>query len=539
MTTTSVRPPAADVMTRQQSRDPDWALLALAWVAMLWSLALVLVLPMGRSIADLALAGAAMDAGSLAGTGWWSLRAPGLPLLLAALQKLFGSTLMPFRLLEVFALVGWVYVARRFAQRFSLNTHAGLLGGALLCFVHAQLEFEHTGQPELFASLALALASTLTWRDHPGRRRWFAWTGIGLLLGAALFCVPSFVLATLPIAWNLWRSERARSPRRLDAVAGLALVSLLASLPWALFLGYLSHHSGLTGFAQNWLTPQLALGTLLPWDERLAWGYYVLDRLVLRQSAIIPCGLVLCAILPSLHQQERAATRWVMLMVGAMWLAFTFNYESNPGRLSGALPWLALPAGLGVYKLWRKALLQGPGSIACFGAGLVLLALLNTAVSVPPGSYWHRSWLRTKYLLHLTHFRAPELLEEALYDARSCDLPASRRVAAELRQQASPQASVFVQGDAPQVLWFSHHRAAGPLLRPLPDNIAKAAPEVERYFDARLAQLSPEFVVVPPTEGPSYAGLARRLALPERRLAEEYTVTARVEGWSILERNRR
>ena len=86
----------------------------------------------------------------------WEMRTPGIYLLYAAGQLLFGKTMMAIRLLEVGALLSLFFVFPCFSRRFFGTVVPGFIGALLATLTHVQLEYWHTGQSESFGGVVLA-----------------------------------------------------------------------------------------------------------------------------------------------------------------------------------------------------------------------------------------------------------------------------------------------------------------------------------------------------------------------------------------------
>src|SRR5512147_1582428 len=106
MATTSVRPPSAEVVGRQFVRDPDSGLLFVAAVVAILSAIQLFVYPFGRSLCEFAIDGREILLGGAPAKTFWSLRAPGIALLHAAIQRLIAPNAMAARSVEVLTLLG-------------------------------------------------------------------------------------------------------------------------------------------------------------------------------------------------------------------------------------------------------------------------------------------------------------------------------------------------------------------------------------------------------------------------------------------------
>ena len=535
MATTSVRPPAADVVPRQFVRDPDlWPLFLCAVVVALSALQ-VLLYPYGRSQASFAIAGQAVLEGGVPGRDFWIAEAPGIALLHALTQFSLGRSMTAIRSIEVLALMGFIYVATRITRRFLGMERVGVVAGAILVLTHAQLEYEHTGQPELFASLWLGLAVVITIREHRRWRRWVALPAAGMLLGTSVLFVPYYGLATLVVLVWLFRSERERRGGILGPARTVGLCVLGAMIGPLVVVLWMWNQGALPAFFHDWMVPTSLLWTNQSFEELLRGLYAAAVDATLRYSAIIAAGCLATFLLPPIGDDELRGRRLLLALIGSQLVGIGIVGDLSPGRFSGVLPWLAMLAGIGVYKVWRRALSVGNLAISGFGAGAMLLAWMCTAVSVTPGSFWSRSLERCSYLTGLSHYRALEILEGELYDNADYSLFSSRRIAMEVDRHRPASQAVLVQDDEPQVLWLARARPAARLIRPLSDAMANAAPELDSLLSRELeASLPPLVVTVPhPVSGTSFA---RTLELPADRLLDRYRSVAWVDGWHLLTR---
>jgi hypothetical protein len=534
MATTSVRPPSAEVVGRQSVRDPDSWLLFVAVGTAILSAVQLFVYPFGRTLCEYAIGGREILLGGAPAKTFWSLRAPGIALMHAGIQRLIGPSAMAARAVELLVMLGLVFLSVRLCKRFVGLERVGVLGGAIALFVHSQLEFEHTGQPELYATLLVGIATLLTVSKRPRRGRHWQFVGIGALVSLAIVFVPLFALTALPLLVWIWREERElRLGRWAPLAAVLTLGASLGLGPLALVL-WLHHCAALGIFVADWLLPSMRLWSAWSLGAFLEWLYFTADRLLLRQSALVPAGVLLAFVLPSLHQDERRGTRLLLGIVVAQLGAFALSYESNPGRLSGALPILSMIAGVGAYKAYRRLLGQGPLAVVAFASGLVLLASLCTAVDVAPGTYFYRSWVRLKYIAGLMPYRAKEILESDLYSNAQLHLAASRRVAALLVRMRAMDREVLVQGDEPQVLWLARLRPATRLTRPIPDDIADADPNLELRLSQEIERATPRIIVISPAASAmKQPSPARRLGFPRDYLREHFEVADARDGWAL------
>ncbi len=119
----------------------------------------------------------------------------------------------------------------------------GLLAALILAVLPLHSEHSHYLTPDVtvtfFATLTLLFAA---WLYRTGQRRWYLWAGVvaGLTLGSKYNV--GIVLLTVVLAHFLTPRERRGRPLWLGASVGLALLTFLATTPFALFdsLGFLN-----------------------------------------------------------------------------------------------------------------------------------------------------------------------------------------------------------------------------------------------------------------------------------------------------------
>jgi hypothetical protein len=532
MATTSVRPPPADVVGRQFVRDPDLWLTSVAILAAVFSVLQLFVYPMGRSLAEFAISGRELLLGGAPAKTFWSLRAPGIAILHAFVQRFLGPSTMAMRVVEIATLLVLAFATTKVMKRIADFERVGVVAASLALFVHAQLEFEHTGQPELYAACLVTLATLFTLRTPTRHNRFYHYAAVGFFVGMATVFVPLFWLVLLPLGYRIARFE-AKEREGLAPVTAV-LVAVLASLllPLAVAL-WLHRHGALHVFVTDWVQPQIRLWFSWSPDGFVEWIYFLVDRLLLRQSAIIPAGCLVAFVLPGLHREEIHGLRLLLAIAGVIVFGFAITGESNPGRLSGVLPFLSMIAAVGIYKLYRKLLVQGPAALAAFWSGLFLLAALCTAVGVAPGSYWWRSWVRLKFLANVMPYHAVELLEGDLYSNGQINLPGARRVRSALERLQTP-GDCFVHGDEPELAWMLKQRPRARLIRPLTDDLALAAPELDVKLSESLERLAPScYVTSPWTAAMPPGSLATRLGPSRDHVAAHSELVSVVDGWAI------
>ncbi|MGC4066347.1 MAG: hypothetical protein QM784_17280 [Polyangiaceae bacterium] len=263
MATTSVRPPPADVVGRQFVRDPDLWLTSVAILAAVFSVLQLFVYPMGRSLAEFAISGREVLLGGAPAKTFWSLRAPGISILHAFVQRFLGPSTMAMRVVEIATLLVLAFATTKVMKRIADFERVGVIAASLALFVHAQLEFEHTGQPELYAACFVTLATLFALRTPTRHNRFYHYAAVGLFVSLATIFVPLFWLVLLPLGYRIARFEAKE--REGFAPVTAVLVAVLTSLLFPLAVALWLHHRGaLHVFVTDWVQPQSSFGSVGP-----------------------------------------------------------------------------------------------------------------------------------------------------------------------------------------------------------------------------------------------------------------------------------
>src|SRR5689334_10365233 len=94
-------PPVADVVPRLHVRDPDGWLRLAAWFVVLVAAFQILMFPFGRDQGIYALVGEGILRGQVPYRDLWDFKPPGVFLVYAFAQGIFGKSMLAPRLLEV------------------------------------------------------------------------------------------------------------------------------------------------------------------------------------------------------------------------------------------------------------------------------------------------------------------------------------------------------------------------------------------------------------------------------------------------------
>jgi len=241
MPTESVRP-SAEVVPRLAVRDPDQWLALVCWVVVALASLNILLYSFGRDQGIYAVVADAILKGGMPYRDAWDFKPPGIFLIYAFAQGVFGKSMLAIRLLEVIGLVATVFGLQRLGQVFLDRPKAGLVSGAVAALVHAELEFWHTAQPETFGGYLTVAALVVATLEPAKHRQWLVPFGTGALFGlCALLKPPLGGGIVVCAAYLLTRDQtRAAGARWPASRRTLLLISGGFALPIALVLSWIA-----------------------------------------------------------------------------------------------------------------------------------------------------------------------------------------------------------------------------------------------------------------------------------------------------------
>jgi hypothetical protein len=430
----------------------------------------ILLFSFGRDQAIFAVVGEGLLRGETPYLDLWDFKLPGIFFIYAFAQALFGAQVSAIRWVEAAALLINVYCLLTLARRYFADSRPGWLAAALATWVYAQLEFWHTAQPDGFAgpftlaALCLAVPSdSLPAPRMAGDREalpFARWLSIGVLFGCVFLLKPPLAgPVVICVAYQLRQTLDLGQGLR---GAGLALSTLFvgAMLPLLGCYGWLVSRGA--GDAVQWTFGQFTPGyTRLGWDKSpLVALYNAAEIAFVRMSALFAVGSLAAiagARASSREQEGLTAIAGVIAMqlVGIAIQAKFFEYH-----FAATVPMVALIAGLGFFKIWRKALAQGGAGAVAFACLLGLCAAARRPVTDVPEGYWVRSYERMKYLAGQSTIGSFAELERRFSRVADYDTGADRDVAQRIQALTAPSDAIYVWGFEPALYWFSQRAPA-------------------------------------------------------------------------------
>lgn len=498
MPSASVRPPAAeaDLLPRLGIRDPDFWLMALAWTTIVFSFAQILLFGFGRDQGIYAVVADGIQSGKMPYRDVWDFKPPGIYLVYALAQALFGRTMLAPRLVEVAGLGAMIYGFSQLSREFVGIKRVGLIGGALAALIHAQLEFWHTCQPETFGAYFTTWALVLSVREYGRKHRFGPWFLTGLLFGFAFLLKPPLGGGVLVCAAYAARNEFAEKGTRLAAFVAVAVMGLGTVLPIAgCALWFIARGA--------WADLNWTLFVFTPGYTKLGWVgqsapdmfYFALEEAFLQYSAIAAAGVVAVLAISPMHTREREGVFLVFGLISVQLAGIAMQGKFFAYHYAATLPFIAFLAGIGLYKLWRRCLSGGFGGVVAYVSFLIVVGMVHGGVH-DVGSFWERSVLRLQYLLGSGSAASRELLDEKLYAVADYNLAADKQVAREIARRTPDSASIYVWGFEPIIYRFAERRPASRFIYNVPQRVTWGRDGPRRELMRDLEQAPPALIVV-------------------------------------------
>lgn len=547
MPTESVRP-AAEVVPRLAVRDPDQWLALVCWAVIAFSSLSISMYSFGRDQGIYAVVADAMLDGKMPYRDAWDFKPPGIFLTYALAQGLFGKSMLAIRLLEVLGLIGTAFGLQRLGQVFFDRPKAGLVAAAVAALVHAELEFWHTAQPETFGGFLTVAALVVVTLEPAQNRRWLVPLATGALFGLCALFKPPLGGGILVCGAYVLTREQLRAAGLPKLVRSGALLALGFAAPIVLVLGWIAARGAWPAF--YWTFHDFVPGyTKLNWDGAHAAGmlYYALEEAFFKFSALSAFGVIAAITMTPLHGREREGIFLVLGIIAIHLTGITMQGKFFPYHYAATLLLISFLAGLGLYKLFRRCLLAGPGSMLALAAFVVVAISMRDAVRDLPQDFWDRSVMRLSFLLRQEPLRSRADLDRELSYVADYNLDADRQVALDIRSRTSSGQSVFIWGFEPSIYFLAE--------RPLASRFTYDVPQRtpwERAFSRRelLRDLSvnrPQVIVVqrrdvfPSVTGSPLDSKDELPNFPELKalIDNQYRKAKEIEDFEIYERSER
>jgi len=190
----------------------------------------VLQMRFGRDQGIYAMVAAAILDGGMPYRDAWDFKPPGIYLVYALAQLMFGRNEWGIRVLETVSLASLWPAFWLLARRFNHDARVGSLAASLSVLIFAELEFWHTAQPESFGGVIAiwgVLAAAPLISEGVAPRRMLALSAVaGCLFGLSAVMKPNFGGGAVVLAgWLLLGAWRGRWGFKLATLGSAATLA--------------------------------------------------------------------------------------------------------------------------------------------------------------------------------------------------------------------------------------------------------------------------------------------------------------------------
>jgi hypothetical protein len=316
----------------------------------------------------------------------------------------------------------------------------------------------------------------------------------GILFGLSFLMKPPLGGGAIVCAAYLARAEYERlkrptsfvAPALVMAAGSVSAIAVCALWFWA--RGAWPHLA--------WTLFEFTPGyTALGWSgSALGFYGYGLGELLTGFSFLLPVGIAAAVVLRPIHGREREALLLVAGIASVHVAGIALQAKFFQYHYSATLPLVAWASGLGLYKVWRRALNFRAAGVVAYAVVVSALVASRVALRHNPGTFWERTADRMAFLLRRDASRAE--LDRKLYHVVDYDLDLDRRAGEAVARLASPGEPIFVWGFEPAVYWFSRRAPASRYLYNVPQRAAWQREHARTELLRELAATPPAAIVV-------------------------------------------
>jgi hypothetical protein len=448
---------------------PDFWLRAACVTVIAAGLLQLLLFSFGRDQSIYAEVARGMSEGALPYRDRWDFKPPGIFFVYAAARAVFGETMWGVRVLEGLGMLLMAFSMVKLSSVFFADDRPGYLAAAIASLVHVQMEFWHSGQPESFGGFVTVFALWLVTVQHSQRsRQVLLWFACGALFGAAFLLKPPLGGGALVCAAYLTQKRWAETRSRLAALAPLLWLTLGSLLPIVVVALWFATQGAWS--ALRWTLFEFTAGyTKLGWsNDALSAFYGTAVSAFAKFSALTAVGAVAAAVGHPSSSRESEGLGLILGVVAMHLAGIAMQAKFFEYHFDATLPLIAFIAGLGWFKLWRKARGQGAAGCVAFASLLLVLGATRNAVNDVPHGFWPRCEKRLSYLVGAGTNATREALDKDLYYVADYSLAADRDVAQRVREITAVNDAIFVWGFEPLIYWLSERTPASRFIYNVP-----------------------------------------------------------------------
>lgn len=482
----------------------------------------------------------------------WDFKPPGIFLIYALARLLFGSAAWGIRVVEITGLALMSFGMVRLTRRWWGSGLVGLVAATIATFIHAQLEFWHTAQPESFGGMLTIAALLCVPALGPSGRPSLAATKArafllaGFLFGFAFLLKPPLVggaaiLALLPAWWET-DPQKPTIERLAAAAKNLVRPSLLlaagGAIPIALCIAWFAARGALGDLYRVLFvfTPHY---TALGWHGATVTGmsYYAFTEWLQQYGSVPTVGLLL-ALGFGVGTKERPLVLLALGIVAIHLVGVAMQGKFFPYHYGATWPLTALCAALGYHALFQWARARGPVGLVGFALFVLFVPFGRSATKDVPGSFLVRS--QKRLAIAAAGFRDQRGLDE-LNSLCDVNIVALREIADLLRQEVPANRPIFVWGFVPNLYDMADRASSTRYIYDIPQRVPWAKEEHRRILMEDLRNRPPAAIVVQHYDvvamvtGDGMGSADALTSFPELQalLENQYTLVRTIDGFDV------
>jgi hypothetical protein len=245
-----------------------------------------------------------------------------------------------------------------------------------------------------------------------------------------------------------------------------------------------------------------------------------------------------------LHAREREGIYLVLGIIAIQLTGIVMQGKFFPYHYAATLLLVAFMAGIGLYKLFRRCLVAGPGSLLALVAFVLVAIDMRDGARDLPQYFSDRVQMRLAFLTRQAPFLSRADLDRELSYVADYNLDADRAVALEIRSRTSSSDPVFIWGFEPSTYFLAERPLASRFIYDVPQRTPWQRDFSRRELLKDLSVNRPKVIVVQRRDVfPSVTGspLDSRDELPnfpelQSLIDTQYRLVKEIEDFQIFER---
>lgn len=441
-------------------KNADSWLKILCWILICFCSLQILLYAFGRDQSIYALIGDGILKAQVPYKDLWDFKPPGIFLIYALAQAIFGHKMMAIRILEVSSLLFTIMIMIGLAKSFTGEKGAGILGGAIMAVSAAQLEFWHTAQPETFGGYLIIVCLAIISYSGYLHKYWITWVLLGLIFGFLVLLKPTMIGNLLIFSIYIVLKKFIKRTNLKSFIIPLLVMGSFSLLPLILAILWLIEKGDQETLYWTFFTfvpgyTKISSSLLSPSDSFLL----TLKIAFLQFSPIATFGFLTAIFLRPRSSKEREALILGINLILINMIGIAVQAKFFPYHFGCILPIFSFIAGIGCDKFWRLCKSKGILGVLSAIFLFILLILAPILRYDLDESFWFRSFKRLQHHLQLEKGHNYSF-EGDLYKVSNFNLASNLEVADFIKNISAQGDRVFVWGFEPSIYWFSKRQPA-------------------------------------------------------------------------------